>query len=115
MRDARCGKKGRNAPDAIKGRRLRSAATILGCKIRIASPIAKKIPDYTVLQKFFDKRRNTLIKECFDKSTKFFLALIYCCLSSAKKRPTLSELGQAFMKFLRHRFRIRSGRKRFER
>jgi len=77
-------------------------------------PVAKKIPDDTVLPKFFDKRRYILLKECIEKSTKLFLALIYCCLSSAKKRPTF-ELGKMSMKILRHGFRIRSGRKRFER
>jgi hypothetical protein len=81
----------------------------------IASPVAKKILDDTVLPKFFDKRRYILFKECFDESTKLFMALIYCRLSSAKKRPTLSELGQTLMKVLRHGFRIRSRRKGLER
>lgn len=65
-RDARCGKKGRDTPEAIRGRCLRSAVTILDRKIMIASPVAKKIPDVIVLPKFFDKRRYILIKECFD-------------------------------------------------
>lgn len=63
-RDARCGKKGRNktpTPDAL-GCCLRSGATSLGHKIMIASPVAKKIPDSTVLPKLHDEGRQILSK-----------------------------------------------------
>jgi hypothetical protein len=86
-REARCGKKGRNethSPDAIDGSCLRSAATSLGREIMIASPVAKKIPDGTVLPKLVDERRYVLLKECLDKGTKLFLAPIHRCLGSAK-------------------------------
>jgi hypothetical protein len=89
-------------------------ATFLDRKIIIASPVAKKIPDDTVLPEVIDKRRYIVCEECFDESTKLFLALVYGCLTNAKKRPTLSELGQILMKVLGHRFRIRSGRKGLE-
>jgi hypothetical protein len=63
----RCRKKGRNethVPDAIKGWGLRSMTTSLGRKITIASPVAKKIHDVTVLLKVLDKRRYIPCKEC---------------------------------------------------
>jgi hypothetical protein len=118
-RDARCGKKGRNktqSPDAIGGCCPRSSgAASLGRKVGVTSPVAKKIHDDTVLPKLGNERRYIVLKECPDKGTELFLALIHRCLGSAKQGPTFRELRQIFVNGFRHGLGIGPRRKRFKR
>ena len=115
--DGRCGKDGRNetpGADAIGGRRFRSRGTS-GRKIMIALPVAKKVPDSTVLPKLLDEHRYVVLKVRLEKSTNLLLALIHRCLVGAEEGPTFGELGQILVDVLRHGPRVRPGRKGLKR
>jgi hypothetical protein len=56
------------------------------------------------------------LKECTDKGTELFLALIHRCLgSSAKQGSSFRELGKIFVNVLRHGLGIGPRRERFKR
>lgn len=115
--DGRCGKNGRNETPsacAIGGRCLRSGGTF-GRKIKIALPVAKKVPDSAVLPKLPDEHRYVVLKVRLEKSTNLLLAQIHRCLVGAKKGPTFGELGQILVDVLRHGPRVRPGRKGLKR